>query len=111
MPGYGPAFVKGFEANVVSHEENVAAVVTKVALNEADAGLAYASDAAGSNGPRIALVVIPRELEQHAEYLAAVTARAKDRQLAARFVEFLRSKDAGALLVDRGFSLPGAEPP
>lgn len=103
---FGASFVTGFEANVASREENVAAVVAKIALNQADAGLAYASDAAGGNGPNLTLITLPAALEQRADYVAAVTARASDRGLASRFVDFLISQDATATLVGRGFLAP-----
>lgn len=109
--GLGPAFVKGFEANVVSREENVAAVVAKVALDEADAGIAYATDAAGGNGPRLTVIPLPPALEQRVEYVAGVTVRATDPKLAARFVEFLVSPEATAILIKRGFTAPAAESP
>lgn len=104
----GPAFVTGFEANIVSREENVAAVVAKIALNEADAGIAYASDAAGGNWPRLTVIPLPPALEQRADYVAAVTARTTDAKLAGQFVEFLTSRDAAAILANRGFTAPDA---
>jgi molybdate transport system substrate-binding protein len=107
----GPAFVQGVEANIASREENVAAVVAKVALNEADAGIAYVSDAAGSNGPKLTVIPLPPGLEQRADYVVAVTARAADAKLAELFVEFLTSKPATTILEKRGFEGPGAGVP
>jgi molybdate transport system substrate-binding protein len=104
----GAAFVSGFEANIVSREENVAAVVAKVALNEADAGIAYASDAAGGQGGKLTVLSLPAGLEQRADYVCAVTARARDAELAGEFVEFLRSRGAREILVKRGFIEPDA---
>jgi molybdate transport system substrate-binding protein len=105
-PALGPAFVKAFDANTVSREENVAAVVAKVALNEADAGIAYACEAAGSQQSKLVLLALPSALEQQADYPAAVTSRATDPKLAARFLDFLKSAEATAILVKRGFSTP-----
>lgn len=102
-PGFGETFVKAFDANTVSREENVAAVVTKVALGEADAGIAYASDAAGGNADRLTIVPIPDALDQQAQYVCAVTARAANKAQAARFVEFLLSPAGQKILVKCGF--------
>lgn len=106
LPSLGPAFVDAFDANTVSREENVAAVVAKIALNEADAAIAYASDAAGSNGPKLTSLPLPPGLEQRADYVVGVTARAADPALAAKFLEFLLSEEAAAKLVARGFTTP-----
>ncbi len=108
---FGAALVAGVEGNIVSREENVAAVVAKVALGEADAGIAYASDAAGGNGPRLTVIALPAELEQRAEYVAAVTSRAVDARLSARFVEFLVSKEETGILERRGFMGPDVGSP
>ena len=43
-PGFPPEYDRRVLANVVSQEENVKAVVAKVQLGEADAGLVYRSD-------------------------------------------------------------------
>ncbi|MGE3108411.1 MAG: molybdate ABC transporter substrate-binding protein [Phycisphaerales bacterium] len=102
----GPGFVKQVEANIVSREENVAAVVAKVALNEADAGIAYASDAAGGNGAKLTVIELPAEFEQRAEYLIAVTARSSAAKPAARFVEFVCSGEGAGILETRGFMSP-----
>jgi molybdate transport system substrate-binding protein len=102
----GPSAVRAIEANIVSREENVAAVVAKVALSEADAGFAYASDAAGASGPSLTLIALPPELDHRAEYVVAVTSRASNPGLAASFVAFLLSKDARAILKERGYSGP-----
>ncbi|MCC6677752.1 MAG: molybdate ABC transporter substrate-binding protein [Phycisphaerales bacterium] len=103
---FGPGFVRAFEANTVSREENVAAVVTKVVLDEADAGLAYLSDASGSRAADLIVLPLPPALEERAEYVAAVTARAGNPSRAQRFVEFLASDRASAILIRRGFAAP-----
>lgn len=106
MAGLGPEFVKGFEANVVSREENVSAVAAKVAMDEADAGIAYVSDAAGSRGEKLTRVALPAELDQPAEYVAAATARAAEPALAREFIEFLASREGAAFLTRHGYVAP-----
>jgi molybdate transport system substrate-binding protein len=101
-----PAFAKGVDANIVSREENVAAVVAKVALGEADAGIAYASDAAGKNGDKLAVLTIPAELDQRAEYLIAVTSHPGDAAIAMAFVEAVASREGQGSLRKRGFAVP-----
>jgi len=100
----GDATIAAIEANIVSFEENAAGVVAKVALNEADAGFAYASDAAGGNGTKLLVIPLPVDLQQRAEYSAAVTTRTAAAPQAARFIAFLTSPDAATLLAKRGFT-------
>ena len=54
-PAYGPTLVKGIEGNVVSEENQVKAVLAKLLLGEADAGIVYRSDLAAGAGRRLAL--------------------------------------------------------
>lgn len=109
-PRLGLSFVNGFNANIVSREQNVAAVAAKVALNEADAGIAYASDASGSNSAKLHVFPLPDAVAQNAEYIVATTVRAGDAALASRFIEYLQSPDAVAIIVRRGFLAPRPEP-
>lgn len=110
-PEIGRDMAAAIESNIVSREENVATVVTKVALDEVDAGFAYASDARGANADRIAVVALPNGLTPESEYVAAALARAADRDLAAKFVRFLRSEPAAQVLKGRGFPPTGADQP
>jgi molybdate transport system substrate-binding protein len=88
-----------------SFEENVKAVVTKVMLGEADAGIAYATDVAAA-GDRAAGVEIPPEVNVVAEYPIAVTAEAPNPDGAQAFVDFVVSDTGQAILSTYGFTSP-----
>jgi molybdate transport system substrate-binding protein len=103
-----PALAKAIGANIVSREENVAAVVAKVALGEADAGIAYASDAAGGNAAKLMVLAVPPGIDQQAEYVIAVTAHPGDAGLAREFLDAVTSREGRAILEKRGFSGPPA---
>jgi molybdate transport system substrate-binding protein len=92
-------------ANVVSYEQNVRAVLTKVALGEADAGIVYESDAAGSE---VARIPIPAGLNVAATYVIAPVAGGAAPELAGSFICFVLSREGQAILARHGF-LP-AEP-
>lgn len=86
-----------------SYEDNVKAVVTKVALGEADAGIAYATDVR-SAGADADGVEIPADVNVVAEYPIAVIVGAG--REAADIVEFILSEPARELLATHGFGLP-----
>ena len=63
------AYKKAVLANVVSEEQNVRAVLAKVALGEADAGIVYATDA--QSEPRVKVISIPEKANAIADYYVA----------------------------------------
>lgn len=95
----------GIIANPDSFEENVKAVVTKVRLGEADAGIAYATDvtAAGDDADG---VDIPAELNVVAEYPIAVTTEGPNPDGGQAFIDFVVSHAGQAILATSGFSSP-----
>ena len=88
-----------------SLEENVRAIVTKVVLGEADAGIVYATDvrAAGSAAEG---VEIPAELNVIATYPIAVPSGSANQDSAAAFIDFVLSPDGQAILSSYGFGRP-----
>jgi len=101
-PAYGEAFRAGVLANVVSREENVKAVVTKVALGETDAGVVYASDVTPQAAPQLGTVEIPDRFNQVATYPVAVVHRPAELDLGRQFVAFILSEAGQRILAVHG---------
>jgi len=99
----------GFEAavlaNLASEEANVRAVLAKVELGEADAGIVYATDARGIAGVRT--VEIPAEFAAPAVYPIIVLREAEEPVSAQAFVDFVLSDAGQAILAGYGFAPPG----
>jgi len=96
-------------ANVVSYEENVRAVLTKVMLGEADAGIVYTSDVAQSAANEVGRIAIPDELNTVASYSIAPLANAPNAALAQRFIAYVLSPDGQQVLASYGF-IPAVSP-
>lgn len=101
-PSYGPDFVANVTGNVVSYEENVRAVLSKVSLGEADAGIVYATDAA-SAGDSVRTLPIPDALNVIAVYPLAPVANSAQAELAEAFVALVLSPEGQAVLARYGF--------
>jgi molybdate transport system substrate-binding protein len=88
-----------------SLEENVKAIVSKVVLGEADAGIVYATDvrAAGSDAEG---VTIPAELNVVAAYPIAVPSGSTSPESAAAFIDFVLSPEGQSILDSYGFGRP-----
>lgn len=96
---YSPTVIK----NVVSYEENVKAVLAKIALGEADAGIVYTTDAATITDGSVGTLDIPDNLNTIASYPIAATKSAKNGDLAKKFVDYVLSADGQQILVKYGF--------
>ncbi|RMI36138.1 molybdate ABC transporter substrate-binding protein [Streptomyces triticirhizae] len=95
----------GVAAEPDSLEANVRAVLGKVQLGEADAGLVYVTDATVA-GDEVHVVPIPEELNVVAEYPAATLNDAEHPEEAAEFVAWLNEEAARGLLAEAGFLVP-----
>ncbi len=100
---FGAAFKDGAHANVVSYEENVRAVLSKVALGEADAGIVYTSDISGQSADAVGRIDIPNALNTIATYPIAAVGDSAHPELARAFVDFVLSAQGQAILARYGF--------
>jgi molybdate transport system substrate-binding protein len=105
--------------NVVSYEQDVKAVLVKVTLGEADAGVVYTSDISLEARDKVASVEVPDAVNVIASYPIAAVKDSKQADLAKKFVEYVRSPAAQTVLVRYGFisttgsasgEAPAAEP-
>jgi molybdate transport system substrate-binding protein len=100
LPGYPSDYTDRVTANVVSREDNVRAIVAKVALGEGDAGIVYATDATGA---QVATIAIPAETTVVATYGAVVITSSAQPALANEFVAWLAGPDGQSVLAGFGF--------
>ena len=99
---YGLAWRKQFEANVVSREQDVRAVLTKIKLKEADAGIVYMTDAKSARG-KVDPIYLQKEFNVTAEYPAVTFKGSANSKLAQEFMRFLNQGEAALILSNHGF--------
>ena len=107
-PDFGPTFKEDVLKNVVSYEDNVKAVLTKVSLGEADAGVVYLTDITPDAAEKVKQLDIPDELNTIATYPIAPVSDSKNPELAKTFVDFVLSSEGQSILAEYGF-IPAAE--
>jgi molybdate transport system substrate-binding protein len=105
-PGYGSGFKDAVLKNVVSYEDNVKSVLTKISLGEGDAGIVYTTDAAGSAAEKVSQISIPDELNVIAVYPVAPLADGKSPTLGSAFIGVLMSETGQGILKKYGFLPP-----
>ena len=91
--------------NVVSQERDVAAITAKVALGEADAGLAYVTDAKAV-ADKVKTVGIPVWAQPKVRYGLGVISKSANKADARALIAKITSKRGRALLVKAGFGVP-----
>jgi molybdate transport system substrate-binding protein len=95
----------GVVAKPASLEVDVRAVLNKVSLGEADAGIVYVTDVK-SAASRVTGVEIPDQYQVIARYPVVVVKGTKNGALAHRFVDYLISPAGQGVVGDFGFSKP-----
>lgn len=94
----------GVTVTPASAEQNVTAVLTKIAAGEADAGLVYATDVVGRDDVE---AIVPEGADAVVNrYPIAALADAPNPDAAAAFVAFVLSNDGQRILADAGFRAP-----
>ena len=101
-PGFPPEYDRRVLANVVSQEENVKSVVSKVQLGEADAGIVYRSDVTPAVARYVRELEIPDQFNVIADYPIAVTTSARSAESARQFVTLVRSVEGQRVLRAHG---------
>ncbi len=94
----------GVAVTPASSEQNVTAVLTKVAAGEADAGLVYATDVVGRDDVE---AIVPAGADAVVNrYPIATLTDAPNPAAADAFVAFVLSDEGRAILADAGFRAP-----
>lgn len=100
---FGPGFKDAVVKNVVSYEENVRAVLSKVTLGEGDAGIVYTTDITADAASKAGRLDIPDALNTIAAYPIAPLKSARNPALAEAFVSYVLSRDGQQTLAQYGF--------
>jgi len=100
---FGTTFKDDVLKNVVSYEENVKAVLTKVVLGEGDAGIVYLTDISQANAGKVGRLDIPDALNTVATYPIAAVSDASQPELAQAFVQLVLSAQGQEILAKYGF--------
>jgi molybdate transport system substrate-binding protein len=85
-----------------SLETDVRAVLAKVALGEADAGIVYVSDVVAA-GDDVSRVDLPDDHDVTASYPIALLAGARSPDLGQAFIDLVQSDEGQAVLAEHGF--------
>lgn len=102
-PALGAGFKEDVLKNVVSYEENVKAVLTKVTLGEADAGIVYTTDLSGEAASRVGELEIPDTLNTISAYPIAAISDSRNPALAQAFIDLVLSDAGQRVLAKYGF--------
>lgn len=96
---------EGLDVQPVSRETNVRAVLSKVELGEADAGLVYRTDAATAPD-KVDAVPVPDAQNEIAKYPVATLKTSEHHKAAQEFVDWLTGPEAQRILREAGFQKP-----
>ena len=108
-PDYGSDFKQKVLANVVTREDNVRQVLTRVQLDQVDAGIVYTTDALAANSASsgtvqpVKTIEIPTQYNVVAVYYIAPVKGAPHPNAAQAWITYLLSQDGQAILAKYGF--------
>jgi molybdate transport system substrate-binding protein len=98
-------FAANYAANVISQEEDVKSVLTKVELGDADAAIVYATDAQAASD-KVDVVPIPDPAQVGAVYSGVVTKASSSVAAAHAFLTWLAGPEGQGTLARYGFTSP-----
>jgi len=99
-PDCGPELVARIEGNVVSEETQVKAILTKLLLGEADAGIVYRSDLTAGSASRLSVIPLPA---QHLPRISYPLARVRgETEQTETFIAYLFSEPARRIFARYG---------
>ena len=99
---FGTAFKDDVIKNVVSYETDVKAVVSKVSLGEADAGIVYVTDF-NAAADKLGKLDIPDALNSIATYPIAAISDSKNADIARAFINLVLSPEGQQIMAKYGF--------
>jgi molybdate transport system substrate-binding protein len=102
-PGFPANYAQQVLRNVVSEEDNVRAVVTKVELGEADAGIAYRSDVTPAVAGQVRIIDIPSQSNVMVSYPIALIAGGPNASAGRQFIDLVLSPVGQRALRDQHF--------
>jgi molybdate transport system substrate-binding protein len=102
--GYPADFAARYTANIVSREDNVAAVVSKIELGEGDAGIVYVTDAKSST--KVTTIIVPPTANVPATYGGVTVKASTNAAEATAFLTWFAGPDGQAILASFGFLPP-----
>jgi molybdate transport system substrate-binding protein len=105
---YGSTYESAVKANFVSQEDEDTAIVQKVELGEADAGIVYSTDVTAAAASKVKFISIPTTFNIIAQYPITVLKNATDTNDAQTFVQYILSSDGQAILAKYHFLPPTA---
>ena len=104
--GYPADFVAKYTANIQSREDNVAALLSKIALDQGDAGIVYVTDAKASD--KVKPIDVPDSANVPAAYDGVVVEASQNPVAAKAFLDWFAGPDGQAILKDLGFLPPAS---
>jgi molybdate transport system substrate-binding protein len=93
------------DLNIVSREQDVKSVLSKVELGEADAGFVYVTDAR-SAGDKVRQIRLPAAAEATATYPIGIVSATTETQAAQQWIDLVTGPDGQKVLHDLAFGPP-----
>jgi molybdate transport system substrate-binding protein len=100
LPGYPLDFAAAYEANIVSREESVGGVTSKIDLGEGDAAIVYVTDAKTAD---LQTIEIPPEANVVASYNGVVLKSSANKAAAHALFDWIKGTDGQKILAGLGF--------